>query len=130
MNQLELQTVSDELANQQLRERSKKIQGILSQQILQRENRDFAGTSGISENNRALGFVPGYLNSQTGMICVSRFADGRPAPIHILDGLPNDWVALRNSCGRVLRTQNGIVSGFIRGGRFYTREQAAAKQKH
>lgn len=96
----------------------------LTAQALHDQNAAFAATGGISENNHAAGFAPAYLNAQTGETVISRFADGSPAPIHLLDGLPAHWLECRDAAG-VLRTVEGIVSGFLRGGAFYTREQAA-----
>lgn len=99
--------------------------GILSTQLLRMQNRLFRRTGGTSRNNRAQGFVPAYLNSLTGKAVESRFADGRGAPIHVLDGLPADWIQERDPTGRVLKARPGIIAGFLRGDRFYTREQAA-----
>lgn len=97
----------------------------LSCYLLDKQNSAYAGTSGISANNRHAGFVPGYQNCNTGEICASCFADGRPAPIHLLDGLPESWVAVRDASGRVTQTVAGVVAGFLHGGRFYSREEAA-----
>jgi hypothetical protein len=92
---------------------------------LLRQNHEFAGTAGVSANNRQAGFVPGYRNCLTGETRISRFADGTPAPVHVLEGLPREWVDRRDDQGRVMRTAAGIVAGFLRHGRFYTRDQAA-----
>ena len=92
---------------------------------LQMQNAQFAGSGGISVNNRAAGFVPAYLNTATGEALASRFGDGRPAPVHVLDGLPESWVAGRDGDGCVVRTSEGVVAGFLRNGRFFTREAAA-----
>jgi hypothetical protein len=61
---------------------------------------------------------------------ISRFADGKPAPLHLLDGLPNKWVAQRDRQGQVTRLIPGIQAGFVRGGRFYARVQAARAIAH
>jgi hypothetical protein len=97
----------------------------LSPWLLRRQNRAFRGTAGVSANNRGQGFVPAYQDTATGAIAIARFADGRPAPVHVLDGLPEKWIAARDGQGRVTRTRPGIVAGFMREGRFFTREQAA-----
>ncbi|NKN33403.1 dihydroorotase [Marichromatium bheemlicum] len=88
------------------------------------ENVRFAATPGVSEHNRSANFVPGYLNSHSGEWVLSRFRDGTPAPVHVLDGLPPTWVARRDAAGNVVQTRPGIISGFIRNGLFYTREEA------
>jgi hypothetical protein len=98
---------------------------ILSRQVLRRQNRTWAGTGGVSRNNGAAGFVPAYRDTLSGDAVVSRFADGTPAPLHLLDGLPDAWVLARDGAGRVIRVRPGVIAGFLRDGRFYTREEAA-----
>ncbi len=98
----------------------------LSRATLVAENRTFAGTGGVSAECRGLGFAPGFLDKRTGAVYRSAFANGLPAPIHVLDGLPADLIAERSACGRACRLIEEVISGFIRDGRFYTRDQVAA----
>ncbi len=93
---------------------------------LKMENRTFEGTQGVSEGNRHLGFVPGFLDEETGSVYRSCGDDGTPCVIHILDGLPDHLVVKRNARGRVSSVKRSVIAGFLRDGRFYTREQAAA----
>ena len=65
------------------------------------------------------------MDSTNGHIYRSCFADGTPAPIHILDGLPEKTVIKRSKDGAVLEISHSIISGFEREGRFYTRKEAA-----
>jgi len=88
-------------------------------------NQRFAGTAGVSAGNRAQGFRPAFFDSDKGSVHLSRFADGRPAPMHVLDGLPGDVVVRRMHGGRVVAVKPSLVSGFVRENRFFTREQAA-----
>jgi hypothetical protein len=97
----------------------------LSTSTLARENRTYAGTGGVSRENRCRGFVPGFLDRETGSVYPSRSADGAPAPIHLLDGLPDNLVVRRTPSGHVAVIKDSIVSGFLKDGHFYTREQAA-----
>jgi hypothetical protein len=97
----------------------------LCRQELRRENAVFRGTGGVSENNRSLGFRPAFLNTATGETVVSRFANGTVAPVHVLDGLPEDWIVARDPCGNVREVLASILAGFVRGSCFYTREAAA-----
>jgi len=97
----------------------------LSDFELRLENVAYHGTGGVSQNNRQKGFKPAYRNIRTGQTVVSRFADGSQAPVHVLDGVPGDWVVARDDDGRVRRVLATIVSGFVFRGRFYTREAAA-----
>ena len=130
MEHPELQTQADEQAAERLREQEKKTRGILSRQLLRLENQAFAGTRGVSQNNNGMGFVPGYCDTQTGETIISRFADGRPCPVHTLDGLPVSWIALREASGRVLSAREGVIAGFLLDGCFYTRAQAARMLRH
>src|SRR5262245_21292407 len=97
----------------------------MTPQQLALENARYRGTGGVSENCSA-GFSPAFRDTETGVVCLSRFADGRPAPFHVLDGLPNELVISRDwHFGRV-SAKPSVVSGFVHEGRFYTREEAAA----
>lgn len=93
--------------------------------VLERENETHRGGGGVSIENRSLGFVPAFMDAETGAVYRSRFADGRPAPIHLLDGLPEGVVITRTREGRVVRVKQSIASGFARDGRFFTREEAS-----
>lgn len=93
--------------------------------VLWQENAVFRGRGGVSEENRGHGFLPAFLDADTGVIYASCFADGQPAPFHLLDGLPDEVVLTRHPTGRVAAVKASVRSGFVRGGRFYTREEAA-----
>jgi hypothetical protein len=82
------------------------------------------GTGGVSANNRDCGFRPAFLDASTNTVYMSRFRDGQPAPFHLLDGLPDDVVVTRSASGQVQAVKSTIVSGFVRAGWFYTREEA------
>ncbi|QQS55747.1 MAG: hypothetical protein IPM89_02230 [Candidatus Competibacteraceae bacterium] len=97
---------------------------------LRRQNRHFRGTGGVSAENRVLGFAPAFLDTATDQVYRACFADGRPAPMHLLEGLPSDVVAARDPAGRVIALKATVLAGFVRENRFYTREQAAACVRH
>jgi hypothetical protein len=99
---------------------------LMNEDRLRQENAAHAGTGGVSGGNASLGFRPAFLDSSTLTIYPSRFADGRPAPFHLLDGLPDEVVIIRLiPSGRVVATKGSLISGFERGGFFYTRQAAA-----
>ena len=98
---------------------------MMNVRLLKQENVVHAGSGGRSEGNRGLGFHPAFLDTATFAIYLSRFADGRPAPFHLLDGLPDEVVLVRSSAGRVVAAKGTLVSGFERNGFFYTRSAAA-----
>ncbi|MDX1755514.1 MAG: hypothetical protein R3175_05570 [Marinobacter sp.] len=79
----------------------------------------------MSENNAQARFVPAFKDSRTGQVVISRFGDGRPAPFHLVDGLPDEWITHRDLDGRAIGVRATIVSGFVRLGRFFTRQEAS-----
>lgn len=71
------------------------------------------------------GFRPAYLDFETQVVYASRYADGRLAPCHVLEGLPEAVIADRLACGRIVSTKATLIAGFVRNGFFYTRTAAA-----
>jgi hypothetical protein len=102
-----------------------KMKRLMNAEVLKRENQVHAGTGGRSQGNAGLGFKPAFLDFATQAIYPSRFADGRLAPFHILDGLPEEVVVDRLPSGRVIAAKATLISGFVRNGFFYTRAAAA-----
>jgi hypothetical protein len=103
----------------------KTMKRVMNEAVIRRENVAFAGTGGRSEENRNLGFRPAFFDFATQTIYLSRFANGRPAPFHMLDGLPEEVVVDRSPSGRVISAKATLLSGFERNGFFYTRSAAA-----
>ncbi|PKO55457.1 MAG: hypothetical protein CVU28_06370 [Betaproteobacteria bacterium HGW-Betaproteobacteria-21] len=101
------------------------MQTLLKTTQLQRQNQEFMGTGGRSEENRPCGFRPAFMDIDTHTVYESRFADGRPAPIHVLDGLPDELVVARSSSGRIAAVKASVIAGFVLATRFYNREEAA-----
>jgi hypothetical protein len=100
--------------------------GQMTKILLALETANYRGTGGVSENNRGLAFQPAFVDRETGTVHLSRYPDGRLAPCHLLDGLPAEVVLARNEQGRVMRVKASLVSGFVHGERFYTRDESAA----
>ncbi|WP_200172842.1 hypothetical protein [Ectothiorhodospira shaposhnikovii] len=72
-----------------------------------------------------LGFLPAFMDIQTHETHLSINQDGSLAVIHLLDGLPDHWVIERDEQGRITALKDGIVAGFMRQGRFFTRSELA-----
>ena len=70
-------------------------------------------------------FRPAFLDRATRIVYPSRYADGRPAPFHVLDGLPQPLVVARGRGGQVVGVKPSLIPGFVRRGRFYTPAEAA-----
>jgi hypothetical protein len=102
----------------------------LSIKALALQNRTYRGSGGVSAGNRGHGFRPAFLDQVTGTAYLSCFANGCAAPVHVLDGLPDELVHERNRQGKVMKVREGIIAGFLRDGVFYTREQAALALSH
>ena len=66
-----------------------------------------------------------FCDTATGRVEPSRLADGTPAPMHLLVGLPREWVVTRGDGNEVLVVKTTVVAGFLHAGEFYTRDQAA-----
>ena len=101
------------------------MKNLLNEHTLRLDNARHRGTGGCSQNNSSLGFRPAFFDYANHTIYPSRFRDGRLAPFHILDGLPEQAVAIRAEDGRVVAAKATIIAGFERDGFFYTRTAAA-----
>lgn len=99
----------------------------MTDQVLEEENGCFRGTGGVSAENRTRGFHPAFRDIETNIIYPSCFADGRRAPCHLLDGLPDELVVTRDAAGRVTAVKGTVTSGFVCDSRFYSREEAAGQ---
>ena len=97
----------------------------LTRASLRKENRAFAGTGGVSGGNRTAGFIPAFCDTATGRVEPSRLADGTPAPMHLLCGLPREWMVTSGEGNGMIAVKATVVAGFLHAGAFYTREQAA-----
>ena len=92
---------------------------------LREENEAFGGTGGVSPVNRKHGFLPAFLDTDTGVVYPSRYADGHPAPVHLYEGLPSVLFADLGAGENPKALKSSVVAGFVRGQRFYTRDEAA-----
>ena len=99
---------------------------LMCEQTLYQENLAYAGTNGVSANNRNLRFVPAFRDEDTGRVELARFENGNPAPAHLIVGLPQEWAVAFTSEGAILAIKAGITAGFVRDSIFFTREEAAA----
>ncbi len=101
----------------------------ITSQVLEEQNLRFQGSGGVSGENSGYGFQPAFCDTRTGAVYLSRFSSGEPAPIHLLDGLPEKLVAKRSESGHVRSAVEMVVAGFVLEDHFFTREQAAATLK-
>ncbi len=97
----------------------------LTPATLGRENRRFSHTRGVSANCSSMRFLPAFRDTISGETHLSLLPNGSVSPIHILDGLPEHWILERDHRQRVTAVKHSIISGFVRNGKFYTREDLA-----
>jgi len=74
---------------------------------------------------RVSGFLPAFYDKATMTAEVSRFTSGGPAPIHLLDSVPADWVARRCTSGKILALKETVIAGYLYNGFFFTPEEVA-----
>jgi hypothetical protein len=98
---------------------------LMTGERLRKENLVYDGTGGVSERNGRSGFIPAFCDTATGRVEPSRCADGTLASLHLLAGLPREWVVTRGAGDEVVAVKPTVIAGFLRAGAFYTREQAA-----
>lgn len=98
----------------------------MNHSIIAQENVTFHNTGGVSIGNRGSGFRPAFRDAETGDVYPSCFRDGRPAPIHMIDGLPEELVTTRSATGRVTSVKASVQCGFLFEGCFFDRKEAAA----
>ena len=70
-----------------------------------------------------IGFLPAFQDRDTEEVHLSVNEDGSLAAVHLLDNLPDHWVVERDTLGRITALKEGIVAGFMRQGRFFTRSE-------
>ena len=100
-------------------------EGGLTCAALDRQNRAYKGTKGVSQRNHKDGFEPAFRDRASGTVYRSCFADGRPAPMHLLEGLPRHLAVSRDRSGKITGVKGCVEAGFVRDGAFYTRDEAA-----
>ena len=93
--------------------------------VLKRQTVHYRGTGGTSAEACRVGLAPAFLDSATNTIYRACFANGVPAPMHLLDGLPEELILARDNDGRVVSIKETVICGFVKDDVFYTRDQAA-----
>lgn len=94
---------------------------------LQQGSDAFDGTGGVSAGNRSLGYLPAFIDHETGRVYLSLDKTGAPSMIHQFGGLPADVVTQRDQSGQVLAVKGSLEAGFVFDSEFYTREQCAQR---
>lgn len=95
----------------------------MTEAALREEDERFEGSGGVSHPNHTLGFPPAFYEGHSGEAVPCPFANGTPAPVHVLEGLPEAWVVVaRDARGRVIAVKPSVSTGFLYVGGSYTRD--------
>ena len=92
----------------------------MSQARVAEQQGAFSQLGGAVFRDASFGFMPAFKDSHTNETHLSVYRTGELAVIHILDGLPNYWVAEWGEDGRPTSLKAGIIAGFVRYGEFFT----------
>ena len=88
----------------------------------------FRGTCGESLEAVRHRFLPAFIDLKDGRVELARLADGQPAPMHLICHLPLEWAVQCDAQGHVIELKDSIEAGFVRDGRYFSREEAAAAE--
>lgn len=95
----------------------------MDKQELEDQNCRFSNTDAVSCNNKDKGFLPAFRDEDSGRVELARFVDGRPAPMHLIIGLPKSWAIEFDDNGAISVIKTSITAGFVRDGVFFTRDE-------
>ena len=96
------------------------------QSAVKAASQPYLGTCGESIEATRCQFLPAFIDREDGRVELARMANGEPAPMHLICHLPVEWALQRDARGRVIELKETIEAGFVRKGRYFTREEAAA----
>lgn len=97
----------------------------LSELELARQTRALRGSGATSQDNAGQGFLPAFRDTSSGKVYPSCYANGQPACVHVLEGLPPELATTHDEQGRITAVKPSVEAGFVLAGRFYSREEAA-----
>ena len=71
-------------------------------------------------------FVPAYYDSETETVYLSRYSNGKQAPVHVLDTIPEELLQQNREHEAAHQSEPSprLIVGFVHNNRFYTRAQA------
>lgn len=75
---------------------------------------------GVSFGNLCFGFLPAFMDAQSGETHIAVNDDGSISLTHTMDNLPLEWVKNWDETGHAIELLDSIQAGFLRGTDFYT----------
>lgn len=95
----------------------------ISSVALEKQQATYQKLSGMNISDLCVGLIPAFRDLSTDETHLSLSSDGQVSPIHLVEGLPLEWVREWDMKGYPKSLKPGIVAGFFRGEKFYTLEQ-------
>lgn len=74
-------------------------------------------------------FAPAFKDGETGKVYPAVMASGKPSGTHSYEFLPEDVVTQRDANGEVAEVKSSLEPGFVKDGKFYTRDEAVEYRK-
>jgi hypothetical protein len=78
---------------------------------------------GVSFGNLCFGFMPAFMDFESGETHLSVNPNGSIALIHSLDSLPLEWISGWDQAGKATDIKESVAAGFVRGGDFFTLDE-------
>jgi len=104
--------------------------GDMTMQEVDQGTDKYRGKGGISSEAKTSGFQAAFRDNETNEVAIPMTDIGKgqtvPSGVHIFDGLPDNFVTEKNNYGEPIAVKGSVEAGFVRDGKFYTREEASA----
>ena len=96
---------------------------LISTVALEKQQKTYQKISGMNISDLCVGFIPAFRDLSTDETHLSITSEGKISPIHLIDGLPLDWVTEWDLQGYPKLLKPSVIAGFFRGENFFTLEQ-------
>jgi len=100
---------------------------LISSTALEKQESTYRKISGMNMSDLCVGFIPAFRDIETQETHLSMTQEGCISPIHLIEGLPLDWVTEWDVAGHAKTLKRSVIAGFFRGDEFYTLEQLEMK---
>lgn len=81
-------------------------------------------TREVNSNSCQFYFIPAFYDALSHTVFLSCYKSGQLAPIHVLEGIPDNIIKNRTLTNNRGESKNSLIIGFIFKNKFLTRKQA------
>ena len=96
---------------------------LISSTALEKQESTYRKISGMNMSDLCVGFIPAFRDMDTHETHLSVTQEGNISPIHLIEGLPLEWVTEWDIAGHAKTLKRSVIAGFFRGDQFFTLEQ-------